>query len=77
VVFVRQAEARIPSGAKRSDNHLVSSNSMPFTKESVSSKVRQAFQGVTLGKGVGLFEADGIDDYADDTTLEDQGDTSR
>ena len=31
--------------------------------------IETAFAGVTLGGGVGLSEADGLDDYADDATL--------
>jgi hypothetical protein len=31
--------------------------------------VRSAFRGVTLGKGVGLHQGQGLDDYADDRTL--------
>ena len=31
--------------------------------------VRRAFQGVTLGKGVGLRQGQGLDDYADERTL--------
>jgi hypothetical protein len=31
--------------------------------------VRSAFRGVTLGNGVGLWEGQGLDDYADDDTL--------
>lgn len=42
---------------------------MPLTKEVVCEKIRQAFQGVRLGNGIGLFEADGVDEYADDATL--------
>ena len=38
---------------------------MSLTKESVASRIREAFHGVTLGKGVGLFEGQGLDDYED------------
>jgi hypothetical protein len=41
---------------------------MSLTKESVVSKIREAFHGVTLGKGVGLFEGQGLDDYEDPGT---------
>jgi hypothetical protein len=41
---------------------------MNLTKKSVSKKIRDAFQNVTLGNGVGLIEGDAIDDYADDAT---------
>lgn len=30
--------------------------------------IRDAFQGVTLGHGIGLFEGQGLDDYADAAT---------
>lgn len=35
----------------------------------VSALVREAFRGVTLGNGVGLHQGQGIDDYADESTL--------
>ncbi len=41
---------------------------MPLTKEAACEKIRLAFQGVRLGNGIGLFEADGGDEYADDVT---------
>jgi len=37
--------------------------------ERVANLIRSAFQGVTLGEGVGLREANGLDDYADEETL--------
>jgi len=36
----------------------------------IADKIRLAFKGVTLGNGVGLEEAQGLDDYADEATLE-------
>ena len=41
---------------------------MPLAKEIVHERILQAFHGVTLGNGVGIFEADAVDDYADDAT---------
>jgi hypothetical protein len=41
---------------------------MPLTKEAICEKIRRAFQGVKLGDGIGLFEADGVDEYADEAT---------
>lgn len=38
---------------------------MSLTKEIVVRRIREAFRGVTLGKGVGLFEGQGLDDYED------------
>ena len=35
----------------------------------VADLIRAAFSGVTLGDGVGLCEAQGLDDYEDDATL--------
>jgi hypothetical protein len=43
---------------------------MPLPKEAVCEKIRGAFQGVRLGNGIGLSEADGVDEYADAGTLE-------
>ena len=37
--------------------------------ERVAELIRQAFAGVTLGNGVGLNQAQGLDDYADSDTL--------
>lgn len=34
----------------------------------VADLIREAFRGVTLGEGIGLMEAQGIDDYADAAT---------
>lgn len=41
---------------------------MHRTIQEVSSKIRNAFRGVKLGDGVGLFEGRALDDYADDAT---------
>src|SRR5262245_39973334 len=38
-------------------------------EQHVSKLIRAAFRGVTLGEGVGLREAQGLDDYADERTL--------
>jgi hypothetical protein len=38
-------------------------------KDRVLSLIRSAFRGVTLGKGVGLRQGQGLDDYADDRAL--------
>lgn len=38
-------------------------------KDRVLGLVRSAFQGVTLGEGVGLHQGQGLDDYADERTL--------
>ena len=35
--------------------------------EALCQQIEEAFAGVTLGKGVGLMEACGIDDYEDET----------
>lgn len=43
---------------------------MAVAKDRVLGLVRSAFQGVTLGEGVGLLQGQGLDDYADDHTLE-------
>lgn len=42
---------------------------MTDDEERVASIVRDAFQGVVLGEGVGLWQAQGIDEYADAETL--------
>jgi hypothetical protein len=42
---------------------------MAVEKGRVLGLVRSAFQGVTLGDGVGLLQGQGLDDYADDRTL--------
>ena len=42
---------------------------MTADKDRVLSLVRRAFQGVTLGEGVGLRQGQGLDDYADERTL--------
>jgi hypothetical protein len=34
----------------------------------MKSKIRAAFTGVKLGAGIGLYQAQGLDDYADETT---------
>jgi hypothetical protein len=36
--------------------------------KALKSKARHAFEGVTLGAGIGLHEAQGLDDYADEKT---------
>jgi hypothetical protein len=36
--------------------------------EQVVRHIREAFRGVTLGRGVGLFEAQGLDNYSDEAT---------
>jgi hypothetical protein len=36
--------------------------------EALCNTIREAFAGVTLGRGVGLQEAQGLDDYEDDDT---------
>jgi hypothetical protein len=41
---------------------------MALTKQEVSSHIREAFHGVTLGKGIGLLEGQGLDDYEDEAT---------
>ena len=42
---------------------------MTADKDRVLGLVRSAFVGVTLGEGVGLRQAQGLDDYADERTL--------
>jgi hypothetical protein len=42
---------------------------MTADKDRVLGLVRSAFQGVTLGVGVGLRQGQGLDDYADERTL--------
>jgi hypothetical protein len=42
---------------------------MRTERDRVSELIRRAFRGVTLGDGIGLHEAQGLDDYADDMTL--------
>ena len=42
---------------------------MTADKDRVLRLVRSAFQGVTLGEGVGLRQGQGLDDYADAQTL--------
>jgi len=41
---------------------------MHRTKQEVISQIRDAFRGVVLGSGVGLFEGQALDDYADAAT---------
>lgn len=42
---------------------------MAADKDRVLGLVRRAFQGVTLGEGIGLRQGQGLDDYADERTL--------
>jgi hypothetical protein len=42
---------------------------MAVAKNRILDLVRTAFQGVSLGQGVGLLQAQGLDDYADERTL--------
>ena len=42
---------------------------MTHHEQRVLDQIRDAFAGVTLGNGVGLREANGLDDYADSRTL--------
>jgi len=42
---------------------------MPPIKEELADRVRREFSDVTLGNGIGLFEAQGLDQYADEATL--------
>lgn len=37
-----------------------------FLKEALKEQIRAAFSGVVLGTGIGLWEAQGLDDYATD-----------
>jgi hypothetical protein len=41
---------------------------MDSSKENVIEEIRAAFRGVTLGDGIGLWQAQGIDDYASEET---------
>jgi ribosomal protein S18 acetylase RimI-like enzyme len=41
-----------------------------MTKQELITTIKKAFQSVTLEDGIGLWEAQGIDDYADSKTLE-------
>ena len=41
---------------------------MPLTRQEVADRIRKAFNGVTLGGGVGLLEGQALDDYADEAT---------
>jgi hypothetical protein len=41
---------------------------MALTAEALCEEIRRAFHGVKLGGGIGLSEADAVDDYADDAT---------
>lgn len=43
---------------------------MNADEERVADLLRAAFAGVRLGNGIGLWEAQGIDDYADSRTVE-------
>jgi Family of unknown function (DUF6714) len=43
---------------------------MAITRESVVMEIREAFRGVTLGNGIGLYQAQGIDDYAGEEACE-------
>jgi hypothetical protein len=40
-----------------------------MTKEELITEIRMAFKGVELEDGIGLWEAQGIDDYADEKTI--------
>lgn len=40
-----------------------------MTKEELITKIRTAFKGVELEDGIGLWEAQGVDDYADRKTI--------
>ncbi len=40
--------------------------SPPIVNETLCDKIREAFAGVTLGNGIGLQQAQGIDDYEDE-----------
>jgi hypothetical protein len=41
---------------------------MALTAEALCEEIRRAFHDVKLGGGIGLSEADAVDDYADDAT---------
>ncbi len=43
---------------------------MTDSVKEIASMIRDAFSGVELGNGIGLFEGDGMDSYADEGTLE-------
>jgi hypothetical protein len=43
---------------------------MNSDKQRIADLIRTAFAGVRLGRGVGLWEGQGLDDYADERTLE-------
>jgi hypothetical protein len=49
--------------------HPTDQRRMAVEKDRALSLVRSAFQGVTLGKGVGLRQGQGLDDYADERSL--------
>ena len=40
-----------------------------MTKEKLKTKIRTAFKAVELEDGIGLWEAQGVDDYADKKTI--------
>src|SRR5690242_3758393 len=43
---------------------------MPRNKDEILDLIRNAFRGVTLGSGIGLWEGQAIDDYEDAETRE-------
>lgn len=42
---------------------------MTDAERHVADLIRDAFDGVTLGDGIGLLQGQGLDDYADSETL--------
>ena len=42
---------------------------MTEQEQRLINQIKDAFAGVTLGKGIGLWEGNGLDDYADDATM--------
>lgn len=61
-------KSRLGGGHGPGVAQFVSSHSMPLTKEAVRAKICRAFQDIALGDGIGILEADGVDEYADKAT---------
>jgi Family of unknown function (DUF6714) len=58
-------------GRRRFAGRKSDGRKMTADERRVAELVRSAFAGVTLGDGVGLFQGQGLDDYADQETLAD------
>jgi hypothetical protein len=67
--FMVQSEYGHVRGRCQFGNRAGAQYSMTDAERRIADVIRNAFRGVTLGDGVGLLQAQGLDDYADSETL--------